>query len=86
MIEQSLQPVHRTKFDFLSKSELVDLLQKSEYLLQKTEDLLQKSEYLRQKTEDLLQKSEYLRQKTEYLLQKSEGMNQKLKKKVASLS
>ena len=72
MIEQALQPVHRTKFDSFSKSELV-------YLLQKTEDLLQKSEDSRQKTEDRLQK-------TEDLLQKSEEMNQKLKKKVASLS
>ena len=49
MIEQALQPVHRTKFDFLSKSELVDLLQKSEDRRQKTEDLLQKSEGMNQK-------------------------------------
>ena len=44
MIEQALRPVHRTKFDSLSKSELVVLLQESEDRCQKFEDLLQKSE------------------------------------------
>ena len=56
--QELLWPVHRTKLYSLSKSELVDCLQKSEDSIQEYKDRLQKSEGSIQEYKDRLQKSE----------------------------